>query len=495
MNANDKPTVSRLEWLAYRAGRIKQMYSVGISTAIRGGGARPDYSDNSAWNTGRYWGTDLMNMKSKTKEDFIQNEFTSWVYTCINLNGNTCAAVPWHLYTTKETPGQKFTTCRTKSINRPRRKWLESNPNLVVKMENSADVDEITDHPLIDLLINPNPWIEASDLWYMTIVDMDLTGEAYWWIPPDKTLGVPTEIWPVCAQYINPIPDASAFIKGYIYERGRAKHEFPPEEIIYFRRPNPRNFFSGFGPVQGISDAIYTNRELYELEEALFANRANVGGVLELGENVSAVERDRLAETFSQRYQGNAKAGKTAILPPDVKFVKTTMTMQEMANVDWRKLNREEICAALDVNISVLTAQGVSRSNAEVGDYRHAKNGILPRLRKLEEKINQSLCPLFDEKIFLSFSDPVPANRELEMNERKTYTAAGILAINEARADLGEEPVDGGDDPLVSNLMVPLSSITANAVPNPEMAQEEEETLAENLARSAMDIIKERLGA
>lgn len=69
MNANDKPTVSRLEWLAYRAGRIKQMYSVGISTAIRGGGARPDYSDNSAWNTGRYWGTDLMNMKSKTKED------------------------------------------------------------------------------------------------------------------------------------------------------------------------------------------------------------------------------------------------------------------------------------------------------------------------------------------------------------------------------------------------------------------------------------------
>jgi len=251
----------------------------------------------------------------------------------------------------------------------------------------------------------------------------------------------------------------------------------------------------GFGPVQGISDAIYTNRELYELEEALFANRANVGGVLELGENVSAVERDRLAETFSQRYQGNAKAGKTAILPPDVKFVKTTMTMQEMANVDWRKLNREEICAALDVNISVLTAQGVSRSNAEVGDYRHAKNGILPRLRKLEEKINQSLCPLFDEKIFLSFSDPVPANRELEMNERKTYTAAGILAINEARADLGEEPVDGGDDPLVSNLMVPLSSITANAVPNPEMAQEEEETLAENLARSAMDIIKERLGA
>jgi len=167
------------------------------------------------------------------------------------------------------------------------------------------------------------------------------------------------------------------------------------------------------------------------------------------------------------------------------------MTMQEMANVDWRKLNREEVTAALDVNISVLTAQGVSRSNAEVGDYRHAKNGVLPRLRKLEEKINQSLCPLFDEKIFLSFSDPVPANRQLELAERVGYVNAGVMAINEARADLGEPPVPGGDTLYINQQLVPLSPNPAN----PELTEEEAESEAENLAREAIEIMAKRLEA
>src|SRR5262245_66175128 len=38
-------------------------------------------------------------------------------------------------------------------------------------------------HPLVRLLDDPNPWLTPWELWYLTIVNLELTGNCYWYAP------------------------------------------------------------------------------------------------------------------------------------------------------------------------------------------------------------------------------------------------------------------------------------------------------------------------
>src|SRR5229473_2378476 len=40
------------------------------------------------------------------------------------------------------------------------------------------------DHPLVRLLDNPNPWLTPWELWYLSIVNLELTGNCYWYVAP-----------------------------------------------------------------------------------------------------------------------------------------------------------------------------------------------------------------------------------------------------------------------------------------------------------------------
>jgi len=40
------------------------------------------------------------------------------------------------------------------------------------------------------------------------------------------------------------------------------------------------------------------------------------------------------------------------------------------------------------------------------------QNAILPRLRRIEQKLNEKMLPLFDDKLFVAFDNPVADDKE-----------------------------------------------------------------------------------
>ncbi len=463
--------------IAYKLGEIKGQYQKGLADVFSRTGTRPSFTDESAWNTGRYWGASGSG-KPKSKEDLV-GQYLSWVYICAKLNAETVASIPLRLYVTKSSKAKSYTTVETKVLDKQRKEWLYKNPLIQKALSQSEDVEEVTDHVLLDLLSQVNPIMNSTDLWALTTLYLDITGEAYWYLGTNKKLGVPQEIWPIPSQYINPDFDPKELIKSYTYRLGKTEIIFEPERIIYFTYPNPQNMFTGFSPISGIVDAVYTYNQMYVFEESLFENRANIGGVLEMAENSNVSEMERVKLTWGQDYSGNRRAGKTPILPPGVKFVKSELTPEEMSFIEGRKLTRQEICAAFDIPFGMFDPSA-TRANADAAAYQHAKNGILPRLRRLEEKINERLAPLFDEKLFVTFDNPVPEQRELLLEERTKYVGAGIMTINEARQGLGLDEVDGGDVPLVPFSVMPLGGSPVNEAV--EIAEEAEKILRAKVA-------------
>jgi len=258
---------------------------------------------------------------------------------------------------------------------------------------------------------------------------------------------------------------------------------------------------------------VFVNAKMYEFEEAIFENKARTGGVLETESRISKADTDRLREDFKQKYAGAAAAGKTIILPPGMKFTKDSLTPEELSFIEGKRITSEEICIGFGVPKALFDPNAI-RANVEGAQYTHAKYSIQPWLTRYDDTLNGDFLPIYDEKIFVCSDNPVPEDKTYQLQKRTADIAAGIATINEERAEDGKEPLEGGDEPLISSLLAPLSQVVEvpepkpapviipPATPKPDEEPEEggnidtgEEGHAAKLARLVLEKIKARLGA
>lgn len=447
---------------AYMIGRSRGYIQKGIEDVFSTSGAKPSLGDESAWHDPYYWGAALMEgRKPRTKADFIR-AFQSWVYICTKLNAQSVASIPLRLYVTKQSKTLKYKTISTKAVDRNTLKFLASNTGLDRYFRKSEEIEEVTDHPFLDLMDSVNPYNNKRDLLELTSTFLDLTGESYWFLLPLK-FGLPSQIYVISSQYMEPKFGKSLdkAIEAYVYKRGATELEIAPESIICFTYPNPNNIFTGFSCIRGIADAVYIQQQMDEFETAILENRAQLGGVITEKEIIAPATRERLKEQLKQKHEGAKKAGRMMWLPRGLEYDRSAMTPAELNFIEGRKLNMEVICLAFDIPPGALTSRDVNRTNADVADFRHAKNGILPRCRRIEEKLNEQLISRYDEKLFCAFDNPVPEDKEFLLKERESNVKMGAVSRDEVRSELGKEPRGGlADELLVDNRLMPITGET-----------------------------------
>ena len=469
--------MNKLEKLAYNIGKLKSLYQKGINAPL---------TESSAWTSSQYWGSAASQMRKPQSKSEMLAEFTSWVFVASKLNADVIASVPLRLYVEKKTKGQKFKTIKTVPVSKADIKRLASNRALKRRITKAVEIEEVVEHPFLDVLHGVNPFMNYSDLMELWSYFIDLTGEAYWYLVKGRKLGDIREIWPIPSQYMRPIRGETLkeWIKGWHYERGAQRADLGTDEVIDFRFPSPLDQYGGHSIVKGITDAIFVYKKMYEFEEALFQNKAKTGGILESSIDVSQAEVDRLKEDWRQKYAGIAKAGKTGILPPGVKFVKDTMTPEELSFIEGRKITREEICSGFGQPPALWDKTAI-RANVEAALYFHAKFGILPRLRKLEEKLNEQLLPFYDESLFCAFDPCVPDDAEFQHKARKENVETGIISRDEAREEIGKDQRGGPTD----ELYIPFQYVALG-----QGKPQAEEEMAERIYGKVREKIREKLG-
>ena len=457
MNTNK---MNFFEKTAFNYGKARAQISRGWDSVFFKSWNDPSISDPTAWLDPDRWGRALVEgRKPQTKQEFI-DAFTSWVFICVKMKGQAVASVPMKLYVAKEKRGQKFKLIETKPVSKQKLKWLYLNEGLEPWLAKAEEIEEVTDHVFLTLMREVNPWNNRRDLWETTSMFLDLTGETYWWLPKTN-LQVPARIWVIPSQFMTPKPGKTLddAIQSYEYRRGGAETSIPADEIIFFASSNPNNPFTGFSTVKAIADAIYIQHQMNEFEASLFENKARPGGILVPKSKMSRAERERTTESFRQKFAGARKAGKTLIPPSDMDFIRDAMTPEEISFIEGRRLVRTEIMASLDVPEGMIITESSNRAVAEAAEYIFAKYGVLPRCKKIEEKLNEKLVSRYDEKLFCAFDDPVPENRELKLKEDTEYIKVGAISRDEIRAGIGKEPRGGmADELLVDNRLVPITS-------------------------------------
>jgi HK97 family phage portal protein len=333
-------------------------------------------------------------------------------------------------------------------------------------------VDYKAGNALADMAIDPlnrvNPLMSTDELWLSTQSFLELSGETFWYVPPGQRVRKPNEIWVLDPTRITVVKSDREIVAGYVY-RNEASKDIPlrREEVIHFKRFNPRNRYRGMGTVEAAAFSIDIDTYSDQYNRNFFYNSATPAAVLETDQGLTQEQYTRLQQAWDAKYGGVDNAHKTAILEGGLKFKAAGLSQKDMEFLEQKRWTRDEILGIFRVPRTVLgITDDVNRANAEATDYVFAKRVVKPRMAFIASRLTEFYLPLFDLSPLdwkFSFTDPVPQNTETDLAIKEASLAKlPWKTVNEIRETEGLDPIPDGD-----TLYVPGTFKTLDQVINP----------------------------
>jgi HK97 family phage portal protein len=320
------------------------------------------------------------------------------------------------------------------------------------KAYRKGEEDPLKSSRALELLNNPNPYFSKFRLIELTQMYLDLVGKGYWYIAKDRA-GRQAQIWPVSPLNMTVIPDKDNFIKGYIYQAGAERVPLDPDEVIFFSYADPNNPYNGISPAHAAAVPLESDKYAATWNRNFFYNNAEPAGIVSFPEGVDEDDFEAWKEKWRDEYGGLGNAKKTAFIRGgQVTYTAIQISQKDMDFYNLRLSNRDEILAIYGVPKSILgIVEDVNRANAEASEYTYMKHTISPRLKRIQDTLNNEFIQLFGEEgVELRFTDVVPENKDFIKSVVDSQTDKSITK-NESRNILNRllglklEPIEGGD--------------------------------------------------
>lgn len=399
-------------------------------------------------------------------------ENNNTAYACTTINSHAVAKTRLRLYVKTRKGEAKPRMSRrghtAKVLDKAWARLEKSTPEAA----GAEEIEEITESPLLDLLHQPTgPEQNSVAMTLYAMVELtqrylEIVGRAYWWVPPGGMGGTPSEIWLLAPQYVTEWPGSGdgPVIEQYTFSIGTGKIEYPPEEIIPFRFCDEftGGYTGGRSPLRACIEQVNIGRSADALTNAQVSNGGKPSALFipsgdSDGNYIDDIQGSRLRIALRQGYaQAGAGGIMVATHPGQLQIL--NWPINDIIDATRYGMTQRLIAQCFSVPMTKINRDVANRASADSGEYAHAIDAVIPRLRRMRDTLNL-LARKYDDtgRTFFEFDDPdglLDADKDAERTE--AGTRAGTLTRNEHRAAMGKPPVDGGDIFLVPNNMVPL---------------------------------------
>lgn len=401
-------------------------------------------------------------------ETYVVN---SICYRCIVEVGRSVASVPWGLY----------------------------------KLLADGEKDEITSHPIINLLKRPNPdesfpylisclmgyWLIGGNAYLERVTPMSGPNVE---IPRELYVHSPSRI----TIMVSPDTGRKTGYKYTAKDSGNS-HIFPVNpvtghsNILHFKDFHPLDYWYGLAPTDPASREIDTNNASMLWNRNVLMNSGRPGYIMTVEDSLSDPQFDRYKKQLQQEYSGPENAGKALILEgTNVKIQPYGWSPQEM---DFIKSNRElvrRIAYAYGVPPVLIGLPGDSTyNNQKEARLAFWEGTVIHYLSTIRGELNNWLFTgaRQSDTLMLDYDlNNVPALAIKREALWKRAQEADFLTLNEKREIVGMDKVDGGDVLLVPANVIPLETAVnstdeeeevEDVNDQEEMEEEEERSISE----------------
>ncbi len=341
----------------------------------------------------------------------------------------------------------------------------------------------LDDHPVLELLQNPNADTTQLEFLYQYASYFDITGNAYLFAggrvnaPPLELATVPSQrtTFGFGNKFgILHVPDtititsagqgSSVFVATEVDGMIRF-YEREDRELWHTRQFNPLRSSSNF---RGMSRA---KPIFLEIQQYLSGNNTNwsmlkrgtrlsMAWVNNRGEALTEIQWSRMQEE-AQKYAGDLNAGGTPILDGmDVKTIQQTNREMEFKDLQEAMLSR--ISTVYGIPLALLLDKAMTLNNLETSMLQLFDNAVIPLTNYLYAEMTQFLLRRYKDSENLEFrfnEGDISALRLRIIETTERQAKIGVNTIDETRALLGDEALEtGGGTVLVPSTMVPVGT-------------------------------------
>jgi HK97 family phage portal protein len=298
------------------------------------------------------------------------------------------------------------------------------------------------------LNVEPNPFQDINTFKRNIITDYILDGNIFIYYDGAHLYHIPADNVTIHA-------DARTYIEKYTYN----DVDYSPSEIIHIKENSFHDIYRGVSRLKPAVRTMHLMSNMRQFQDNFFKNGAVPGLVLKSPNTLSEKIKERMLQSWAVRYKPDAGGHRPLILDGGLEVDKiSAVNFRELDFSNAIQENEKIILKAIGVPPIMLDSG--NNANIRPNMRLYYLETILPIVRKM----NFAFTRFFGFEIKEDVSE-IPALQP-ELRDQSQYYSAlvntGIISPNEARGNLGFEPVEGYDD-----LRVPAN--IAGSAANPDL--------------------------
>jgi len=328
---------------------------------------------------------------------------------------------------------------------------------------------ELLDHPLLDLMAEPNPAQSGSDYTKAYISHLMISGNAY---EEKVEAGELKELYVLKSQNVSVLQGVDGFPSGFEYQGDNGKKIRYDVDIPNGDNPvwqtklfSPTDHWYGQSPMMAGSRSIDIHTASMDFVQALLQNSARPSGALvHKGEGRMTDEQfGQLKADIEQQYSGPSNAGRPMLLEGGLDWVSMGLSPVDMEIHETKNAAARDIALSFGVPPLML---GIAGDNT-YANYKEARQAfwedtVIPLVSATAQSRTQWLAD--DGVEVRADMDHIPAIVEKRAARWEAVEASTVLTINEKRKAMGYEKLPSGGDELQDQSGEPLGDVEAKTM-------------------------------
>ena len=340
-------------------------------------------------------------------------QYILYTYKAIDFISNKIASAPIHLYSEKSIEKRK----------------------------------EIDSDPIFQDLEAFNPYMNLWEARKLKEMHLYLTGACYWYIDREPQINKYAEFYPLEPTKIRLKTDESGLPSYYLYTDSNGKVVgLPMEDVIYFRRVNPKNWFEGLSHTKTTAFWLnaYAQGAQYNMNK--LGNNTNVDKFL-FFDGISDDEKAKVEEKLKNKYQGVKNAGRTGVVNAKPEVIEVSSNQKDLDYVNGMKLLREDILASFGIPEALLFPSATN-ANSEEARRQFQGDTLEPLLQQEKAVLNEQLMTRYrvttaTKLYYFDFDQVIDEDRTALINEANTLFVSGIYTRDQALEYIGDKAIGG----------------------------------------------------
>lgn len=322
--------------------------------------------------------------------------------------------------------------------------WLRAVVDKIAEVGSTVDwfaTDDrgnpIGQHPITNLLMTGNQYMDGVSFRRLSIKYICLVGELFW-LKERNRLGMPIALWPIPPHWVQALPITNN--GKYMIRYQRWQTEIPDSEIVHIYEADPLlPYARGSGAGSTLADELETDEFAAKHLKTFFRNSARPDLLIysDDPENPLGLEDAvRLETKWVQKLQGFWRAHRPFFMPGKVGVQTIGSSLKDLGMPEIRKFERDVILQVYGMPPEALgVLERSNRATIESAEFFLTKHVVNPKLRLLKSGMQSKLVPDFDRRIRLDYTSPILEDKEHTLNVMGKFEYA--FTLDEIRGEAG----------------------------------------------------------